>query len=145
MKPVPKERYEPDFALLDRYQAFSSEITKISLSAIAGITAYLALTTNTGSNAFGDGNALCHLLSLILFGGATAAAILHRYTSTDAMACMIDAMRNEQNATKFNSEKRKMGKQLKYSSLLLLIASLLASIAAICFVIGIVLKVKSGN
>lgn len=134
MAPVPKDLYEADMALLDRYQAFSSEIAKLSLAAVAAITTFLVFQRSPN---LATG---LPLISLVLFGCAAGAAILHRYVSTDAMACLISSIRYAEKKEKLDAEKAMLRRRLKQSGWLLLGASLSAAFAALIFVVGIVIN-----
>jgi len=87
---VVDEKYiKPDAVLNEKYQAFSAELLRIALSGI-GVFGFLykeQFSTLPGLAKIVSG------LAMLLFGFAAAAALGHRYYSTDAAACQIRFLR----------------------------------------------------
>ena|SRR5688572_12135772 len=81
-----------DFKVLDRYQAFSTEVLRLGLLGIGAIGVLVVggkgispLVTATSTSIL---TKIAILLSLSGFAAACAFALCHRYWSTDAMACL---------------------------------------------------------
>jgi hypothetical protein len=91
--------FKDDIGILDRYQAFSSEILRISLLALSGLGALIFkiffdkdfLTSGFQSPFVRVGI----MAASIAFGVAAAAALLHRYCSSDSMSCQLQLLRLE--------------------------------------------------
>ena len=84
------EKYiKPDAGLNEKYQAFSSELLRISLS---GIRVFGFLYKDL-FNTLPTLAKMVSGLAMLLFGFAAAAALGHRYYSTDASACQIRFLR----------------------------------------------------
>lgn len=93
---LPDDTIEKDFVVLDKYQAFSAELLRLSLLAIGGIGFLIANVFKLGdaNGAFADflqkaNNKISLVGSLILFGLTAAFALLHRYYSSDSIACQL--------------------------------------------------------
>lgn len=98
---VPKETYEIDLAVLDRYQSFSAELLRLALLGLAG---YGFLIANVVFKATGHSDSLAFygafssaryvlavgVLSLAL---AAACALGHRYFSTDCISHHVRRLR----------------------------------------------------
>jgi hypothetical protein len=78
---IAKEEYEPDLALLDRYQAFSAEVVRISLAGI-GVAGFFLSQANGVRNRF-SGWAVA--VAALAFAVAAALALGHRYYSSDGI------------------------------------------------------------
>ena len=84
---------------LDRYQAFSAELLRIALLGLSGLGILIFKFFPTDYN---ESEYFFHLtfvegwgivLASVLFGIASAAALLHRYCSTDGMGCQLRLLR----------------------------------------------------
>jgi len=95
--------YKPDFELLDRYQTFSSEILRLSLLGITAIGFLLSLDEKSIGQkrlaAVLSNPGLRHILiaSVILLGGASAFALVHRWVSSDSMYFQLKIYRGSKN------------------------------------------------
>lgn len=101
---IPGGSFEHDLSISDRYQSFSAEILRLSLLGIAGIGFLLANlfvkdSNNPSYKAFVSSIDIKWYLSasLICLGGAVGFALLHRYFSTDSIACHLRYIRFEKN------------------------------------------------
>jgi len=97
--PVPDELVKRDFEVLDRYQAFSSELLRIALLAIPSLGFLLTYfflhhDDKVYLNAFRDAHVrFCSSAALVCFGISSAFALAHRYISTDSMTCHLICLR----------------------------------------------------
>jgi hypothetical protein len=84
------EKYiKPDIAVNEKYQNFSSEVLRLSLAGL-GVFGFLF------KNVFKEMPHFPKVLSglaMVFFGIAAAAALCHRYFSSDAIACQIKYLR----------------------------------------------------
>ena len=87
-----------DFAILDRYQAFSAELIRLALAGIAAVGIFVAWVTDTNHMVTG-GAKLLFGLALFFFGVAAAAALGHRYWSTDSMTAYVSMRRTNAKLT----------------------------------------------
>lgn len=94
--PIPEDQYRADLELLDRYQKYSSEIIRLSLLGIAGL-AFFVVQIVSGEHVpqqFKDWIAGILIgLSSALFVCAAAAALSHRYHSTDGLFYHFKSLR----------------------------------------------------
>jgi len=95
--PVPKEAYEVDLAVLDRYQSFSAELLRLALLVLAG---YGFLITNVGKASdsrvfFEPSGASRYVLAVGAVSLAVSAmcALGHRYFSTDSLTHHVRRLR----------------------------------------------------
>lgn len=85
---VDKTRYEADLALLDRYQAFSAELARLSMLGIVSLSYFsdkLAAKPHEPR--------LCAWAALMCFGMSVAGALGHRYLSSDGLFYHLHAAR----------------------------------------------------
>ncbi len=101
---VEENCYKADLAILDRYQAFSSEIVRLALLGIAGygfLLSNVVLKGISGSPAAFSDRFFNHpkLLAagLAFLALSACAALAHRYFSTDCMSHFIRRLRLVQN------------------------------------------------
>ena len=101
---IPEGSFKHDLSISDRYQSFSAEILRLSLLGIAGIGFLLANLfvkdpNNPGYKAFVSSFNIKWYLSasLVCLGGAVGFALLHRYFSTDSIACQLRYIRFDKN------------------------------------------------
>ena len=132
--------FKDDLALLDRYQAFSAELVRISLLSLSGLGAIIfriffdekpAAQFQTSFVKFGI------MSSAAAFGIAAAAALLHRYFSSDSMTCHLRVLRLEKAGRSSGCERRKRKRMLGLSAWSTFIATLTAAIGGVAFVAGI--------
>lgn len=91
--PLPRESYEIDLEVLDRYQSFSAELLRVSL---LGLTGYgFLITTAAGSGVAAPIHTVRYSLAIgaVLLAAAAACALGHRYFSTDAIAHHVRRLR----------------------------------------------------
>jgi hypothetical protein len=94
-----EEVYAADFALGERYQAFSSEIVRLALLGIAGYGFLLAEVAPSDSIASSEFFARLRQLAPLLIAGllalglAVGCALAHRFFSTDCLAHQITIVR----------------------------------------------------
>jgi hypothetical protein len=88
----------PDFNVLERFQGVSAEFVRLALLGIGAVG--LLYTMDPGKQAAGipaglsaPAPKICFSFALIMLGASAAAGVLHRYFSTDSMACQIAADR----------------------------------------------------
>ncbi len=120
---APETAYKHHFDLLDRYQAFSGEVLRLSLASIAGFGFFLSIEKGVGStiadhmrsSPWPHGFIIAGLGALVL---AAATALTHRYVSSDAMYYVLVGVMREQTA----SEKRSQHLMLKASEYAILVA-----------------------
>ena len=113
---LPERSFEHDLSISDRYQTFSAELLRLALLAIAGIGFLLANifikdTSNPSYQAFIHTWEIRTYLrySLWCLGFSSLLALLHRYFSTDSMACHLRYVRLK--ARKGCSDRRKAEKE----------------------------------
>jgi hypothetical protein len=90
--------FRNDLDLLDRYQAFSSEILRIALLGLSGLGAlvfFLFGKDRQISVTLTSWGKWVTIVSAIFFGLAAAAALIHRYCSADSMSCQLELLRLE--------------------------------------------------
>jgi hypothetical protein len=114
---LPENSIQHDFGLADRYQAFSAELLRLSLLAIAGIGFLLANVfikdkESPSYQAFlSDPNIRLYLSrSLWCLGISSGAALLHRYVSTDSLASQLRYARihARKKSSDFNRKRRRL-------------------------------------
>ena len=93
-----EEEYKVDLEVTDRYQSFSTELLRLSLLGIAGYGFLLSevVFKNEQSTAFFTRLSKQQIslgIGLFAFGLATAAALAHRYFSTDCITHQISILR----------------------------------------------------
>ena len=97
---VVEDRFKVDFAVLDRYQAFTTEVLRLSLLGLAGYgflisnVVFRTLPNNAQPylKALGDNQTLW-AAGVIALGLASASALAHRYFSTDCMTHFVRRIR----------------------------------------------------
>ena len=94
---VDESLYKSDLAVTEKYQAFSSELLRISLIGIAAIGFfYEKLSTNIlfeKQLLFSITIKEVLIVSLVLLATSSAFALAHRYYSSDCIAYMISTLR----------------------------------------------------
>jgi hypothetical protein len=96
---VDRDAYEADLAIVDRYQAFSAELLRLSLLAITGY-GFLISNIDLHAPTTADDRVLLHpwtVLALIVgavaFGLSAATALGHRYFATDCITHFVRRLR----------------------------------------------------
>jgi hypothetical protein len=149
---IPKDEFEADLEVLDRFQAFSAELLRISLLGIAGIGFFVSnillrdRNQTNGQAAFSDAPSLYRvrfylLASLICLGISAGCALLHRYFSSDSIAIHLQSLRMDlrqaagdlERAERIRKKRGRQfwisGKMLGVSAILLWLGSLLLGYA----------------
>lgn len=91
-----KRSFTDDVTILDRYQSFSAEILRLSLLGV-GVIGFLVTTAVQKTepciqrvvSLSSPGVRYLLIVSLGAFGFAAAFALIHRYYSTESMACHL--------------------------------------------------------
>lgn len=86
---IPKEAFESDLALLDRYQAFSAELVRISLLGV-GLVGFFF----TKPEVRNDLSTIASTVAAGAFAFATALALGHRYFSSDGIHYHLKSLRS---------------------------------------------------
>jgi hypothetical protein len=128
--------FEKDMRFLDLFQAFSTEIIRLSLITISGIGFFVVVfgkdvTLSSIRTAFRPA-AFFLGLTFIFLGIAIAAALGHRFISTDSMVTLLEKLRakargDEADARRHHEE---MEWRLQISGPLLFIASFTLALGA---------------
>jgi len=150
---IPTDALKHDWELLDKYQAFSAELLRMSLAGIAGVG--FLVTVLAGK----DGGMLkisgvpslslwTMAVSLLSFGFSAGTALAHRFVSSDSMAFHISLLRMRLRGgakEKIAREKAVRDSRLKLSGLLLSVSGFFLSIGALALAIsfiGLLTKLK---
>ena len=108
------QSFEGDLALLDRFQAFGSEVVRLSLLAVASVPFFVVMAGRDAIPAKIFSVAQTTLAtSFVFFGIAIAAALAHRYLSSDAMACHLQRLRAVARADRAEEERRKQQTRIR--------------------------------
>ena len=91
--------YSPDFAIVDRYQAFSAELARLSLVGVAGYGFLISQLASKQPDTFGT--VLRSQTSVLMFGVtflglALALALRHRFASTQCLYDQVTILRSLQ-------------------------------------------------
>ena len=114
--------FKNDLDMLDRYQAFSAELLRISLLALSGLGALIVARYPNilDLRELAPGSRRAILFAALLFGVAAAAALLHRYFSADSMATQLVILRRQSKGEDTSSEeKTALCKDLKHRKCML--------------------------
>lgn len=93
---ISEDQYRADLELLDRYQKYSSEIIRLSLLGIAGLAFFIVQIVSGEHVPEQSKDWVAGMLigtSSVLFMFATAAALSHRYHSTDGLYFHFKSLR----------------------------------------------------
>ena len=152
--------YKPDLAVSEKYQAFSSELLRISLIGIAAIGFFYE---KLNTQLLFEKQLLFSItvkemlhLSLSLLAISSAFALSHRYFSSDCIAYMISTLRytnaanNESSDTERKNhflnnskkERKKRNRLLKLCKFLLAISGIAMALGAIGLVISFSFGIK---
>lgn len=106
---IDEDLYKADFEITDRYQAFSTELLRLSLAGIAvfGFIYDRILTRLTTNQSVIPGFLSIKSLfglSILLFAISTIFAIAHRFLSSDSMAYQISYLRLGKRIEELNQE-----------------------------------------
>jgi hypothetical protein len=135
---IPVEGLKHDWEMLDKYQAFSTELLRMSLAgigavgflvtALAGKDSLLKITGIPPASRWGMG------LALLALGLSAATALGHRYVSSDSMACHISMLRRDLRGrpkVDIDSERKLRNRRFKQSGMLLLLSSCLLGVGGL--------------
>lgn len=130
---IEENKYKLDFEIADRYISFSSELLRLSLTAISalGTLLYFSIKKKIDVELSGIDKVLV-FITIMLFTLAAMSSLAHRFYATDTMSYHITYLRT-------NSEKEKIGRRkcLKVSENFLIITEYLFGGAVLTFVFAI--------
>jgi hypothetical protein len=134
--------FKDDLEILDRYQMFSAEIVRISLLGLSGlgILIFNLFVKNASANqSFAASHELKWeiILTALLFGIASSASLLHRYFSSDGMACHLRVLRMEKAGRDVTKERKRRSFMLAMSKCAILVGPLSLAIAGLAFTAAI--------
>lgn len=147
---TPENTFSNDLQVSDRYQTFSAEMLRIALLGIAGIgflvvNILLKDSAKSRDLVAGDNRSfmLFMSISLVCLGVSAAFSLVHRYLSTDSLACHLRSLRLEKRDGQGDCEhvayERKKRKRLFWwSARILLIAGALLWLGAISLALSFV-------
>ena len=140
---IPPDGLKHDWELLDRYQAFSAELLRISLLAIAGVGYLLTQLTGKDTTLKVDvrapGSRWALTAALVGLGLSAGAALGHRYISSDSMACHISLFRKLLRGASPESiadEKRERNRQFRRSAQLLVVSAVCLGAGAVALTLA---------
>jgi hypothetical protein len=146
---IPTEGLKHDWELLDRYQAFSAELVRMSLAGIAAVGFLVTALAGKDSLLKISGVPLTSRFSiaasLIALGLSAGAALAHRFVSSDSMAYHISILRMrlwERADADIAAEKTARDWRLKLSGTLLFVAGLFLSIGALALAVAFIALLK---
>jgi hypothetical protein len=142
--------FTDDIAVLDRYQAFSAEMLRLSLGGVAGVAFLITLVA-------GDKTQVPHVLSggtktalavaLLAFGIGAASALGHRYWSTDSMASHIRLLRirteTPQRDAEISGERRARKKAFRRSGRMIAVSAISIAAGAVALVTAFLLIIST--
>ena len=150
---TPENTFGNDLQVSDRYQTFSAEMLRLALLGIAGIgflVVNILLKDSTKSRDLIAGDNRSFMLfmsaSLVCLGLSAAFSLVHRYLSTDSLACHLRSLRLERRDGQGDrehvaAERKKRKRLFWYSARILLMAGSLlwfgAIFLALSFIFGI--------
>ena len=142
---IPTEGLKHDWGLLDRYQAFSAELVRMSVGGIAAVGFLVTALAGKDSLLKICGVPLTSLLSMAVslsaFGLSAGTALAHRFVSSDSMAFHISLLRMQLRGranADISSEKAARDRRLKLSGVLLLVSSSFLSIGALALAVSFI-------
>jgi hypothetical protein len=95
MDDIKKEKYEPELTLLDKYNGFAGELLRISLLGIALLGFFIDKVVSQDHFTEDSKRGMLIILGVaaVVFALAAAAALAHRYYSTDQMFYLVKILR----------------------------------------------------
>ena len=150
---IPKERtlgffeapksWANDLEMVKLYQAFSAELLRISLLGLTALAAIIFTFMKDDAGLLAGASRFFIFSATLLFGLAAAAALSHRYCSSDSMALHLEMLRYElrdrnekdRDAAKENKEAR--ARMFSLAGWSLFIGSASLGLGAIAFAVGI--------
>lgn len=147
---IPVDGLKHDWELLDKYQAFSAELLRISLAgigavgflvtALAGEESLLKITGVPPTSRW------AMAVTLLALGLSAGAALAHRFVSSDSMACHISLLRMELRDRPDEDIKRERAlrnRRFKQSGRLLLLSSWLLGVGALALAVSFIALLKT--
>jgi hypothetical protein len=146
---IPTEGLKHDWELLDRYQAFSAELLRMSLAGLAAVGFLVTALAGKDSLLKISGVPLTSRLSigvsLLALGLSAGAALAHRFVSSDSMAYHISVLRMRLRGraeADIANEKAARDVRFKFSGALLLVAGAFLSVGALALAISFIALLK---
>lgn len=136
---LPERTIEHDFAVQDRYQAFSAELLRISLLGLGviGIGASKVIFPEaTTSFDLTDPIRLGVIAALAGFAVSAGAALVHRYASVDSLSWHIQSMRRDIRDATGDAERAETERRLRYKQFVRARNALRASATSLGFAAG---------
>jgi hypothetical protein len=138
-----------DLEMLKLYQEFSAELLRIALLGLTALAAIIFTIIKNRDIALASGSRWFIFIATLFFGLAAAAALAHRYCSSDSMASHLEMLRyekrkrddNDKESAKKEEEARDGMFRIARWSLVVGAASL--GLGAIAFAVGISYAVLS--
>ncbi|HXC56429.1 MAG TPA: hypothetical protein VNU97_14120 [Rhizomicrobium sp.] len=127
------EQFEHDLKLLDGYQSFSAEIVRLSLAALTVIALLAGLSGEKLRLGFlhVPGAFEVMIAMLVALGTAIAAALAHRYASTDSMSWHLEVLRAKAKGRDARDYERERNIRLAISRWSLCVAAAALGVGAI--------------
>lgn len=138
--------YKSDFQILDKYQSFSKELTRLSLICLGTLGFLIQYMLFSDSKvdekailavkAIFEKNCCLFYASVFSLIVSASCSIFHLYFSTDSLTHFISMLRKKQKGDdlKFNLERKLMNDDFELSGRLLLYS-------CICLILGIILGI----
>lgn len=103
-----KDDYEADLALLDRYQTFSAELVRVSLLGVGVLGFFFDKVAGSTYLSVSTRQLVLTLLACaaVCFGTAAAAALAHRFLSSDGFFYHLRGLRRSTDALARTSDER---------------------------------------
>jgi len=137
LQALEEDLYKADMELLDKYQSFSSELLRLSLSGIGAIGILLGLFLKDLGQSIEVFARISIIASAVCFGACVISSLLHRYYSTEGMFYHIRSLRvNLQGIPDEKDSSKKRNANYKFSSKALWAAALFLILAAFCLCIS---------
>ncbi|GAA5093405.1 hypothetical protein GCM10023210_23900 [Chryseobacterium ginsengisoli] len=143
-KKLSSDLYNPDLAILEKYQAFSKELTRIALLCL-GILGFLLERIifpsskdnflNKNLDIFKTSSCLLYF-SIILLIVSTACSIFHIYYSTDSLTHIVSMYRKKQDGNEYGYNEERHLRDFDFK-----LCSRLLFTSCISLILGIVLGV----
>jgi hypothetical protein len=144
--------FKDDLGVLDRYQAFSSEVLRIALLGLSGLGALIFKIFFDKELPIGEFQSpfvrIGIMTAATAFGVAATSALLHRYCSSDSMSCQLELLRlekvrerltavDDELAQKITRERCNRNRMLTISAWSTLVCTVSAAIGGLAFVVVI--------
>jgi hypothetical protein len=162
---VKEDRYKVDLAVLERYQAFSGEVLRLALLGIAGYGFLIAnvvfKTDKSGNYTFFSPfveNKILLLLGVIALAASTAAALSHRFYSTDCLTHFVRRLRltqmleakpdspdAESMKVTIETEENSLDKDITMCRWMLIVSSSCLAIGAVCVALAFAVTLSTAQ